>query len=376
MYGITFNLPNLRKIENVKQISRSENIHKHEWIIPVWGKKNAKWNGTISDSSIVIGSEGQKYNLSYLDSLCKICGKSFKYPGNDDMTQALEYQNDKSNFYRYFRFICPKDGSDHQFELVKESQKCTKCGLQLDYIKEQDEQYYHKYRTAYEKDNRKKNLSIDLTSGSTSTKKEKNLEPKNTDIDPKFSAKLAEELSEKMIEDKGKRNLFLTKLLKLGNTEGVLYDSKEQIDPNRTARGITLDYYLLKIIGIIGMARRSELRDLSVPKIVDITNLGIKYEKFSQPLAQYNNILSIIGKISKIDNKFATYILDNLFLSDQHNSKLEKNKEAEIQSNISYEQADQTYVDLDNSDSDIIDFKADNMFSYEGMDYDGYNEEN
>lgn len=379
IYGITQNYANLKKISDV--VISKLNLHKHSWSIPVWGKKNLKWNGVISDPSIVFGkNETANQNLVYIDTICSICGKSLRYPGDDDMTAALAHQNEIENFYRYFRFNCPKDGTNHSFVYVKDTQKCKKCGLELSYIPGKNEEYYEKYHGVYLRETKKKQISFNLNKsvkpiGSKSVRKSELLKVESSKVDPKFSHRLAEELSERMIQDKNKRQILLTKLDKLGNTEGILYNAKDLADPNRSVRGLALEYYLLKIIGIISMAKRSELRDIVVPKINDIVNIGIKYEKFPEPLMQYDNIINILGKINKIDNKFALYIADNLFLSDQHNSKLEKNKEAEIQSNINFEQADQSFIDLDNTDSDITDFNADNMFSYENMDYDGHNDD-
>jgi len=94
-------------------------------------------------------------NYKIINERCSNCKKLIreKLNKNKELEELFEKKDNISAFYQYYINRCPK-GNLHEIE----NNKCSKCGIDLEYTKSYNEEYYNKYINDFKKIEKEKRI--------------------------------------------------------------------------------------------------------------------------------------------------------------------------------------------------------------------------
>ena len=265
-------------------------------------------------------------NLKLVDEKCERCKnliRNIKSSDKNDESLSVVFKkiDDILAFYQYFETRCPKNNL-HEFQ----NNTCSKCGMQTDYVKKNNEEYYSKYLSVFNQIQLKKqSIAINSLNLIKQENENKYKEERENKVEYKYSLKNTAEWSQ---ITETKYNIIAN----IGLFEGYKYEDIEnsKVNPSKndnitSNRAIKLKGYIydllrkynvvlghdkivdlpLEIKELLDSQKKIEIKNLqeSLPKLDDFNELDNKY-KNKLSLTDYINFLqeylaSIIVRISK-----------------------------------------------------------------------------
>jgi len=426
-YGDTINTKFNFKLAGIPPVSKV-GFHIHKWDLveyTVGGSKKIFSTNDKKKSEL----EHQSKDIWHVDDI--ICSKCFQYKSTMTNTKAdiidlIETNQNISSFYNFYTNQCPFYSGKKSKDIMHEfntKEVCKNCGYEKLFNTSQNKTYYNKWASAFKKDlidpDDDDLVSFDWTKITNIPADIKN--PKIEIADKwKFNPNIIAELSNSTYDfvHKGLKNVkkqnYHNFWLNIGLTTDLDFDEilsgkvkpyHETSDASSRARLNQINTYIYKLMIDANILRNykniatlpAEIKELVssqallgvLDKIPDFTSeytksydqMKRKYYKDEdiQHLSNFSleflcKTLMKIYKVSKATGSFIAYFVKDLFDSEKLLSKPKANKEALF---MAEQKRDDTAIMQDTSTSDVFNTGPEKVSNdiYEGMDYNGQNEE-
>lgn len=374
-------------------------------------------------------------NLILIDLLCAICYHTLSNVTQEiDALADIEKEQQLINFFNYYQNRCPipskKQIQEGNYFHTFEKDKCVNCGATREGLLQRDNAYYKKYIDIFLRDQKRieDEKHIVTTAGPTHEKLQTTKIPAFMH-DWKFNPSIINEVITKTVDLLGKikpakyRNIWMN----LGICENYDYDKiisgaenpSKNVNESKNLsqmrinhidiyiKELIFDYYLLinyknmptlplEIKVIIDVGTATELEQLR--KFGDFnTYLESSYEDLveaAREIFTYTNLANFLMELlirailgirtaldavsKKMANTFIAYIIAKIIQMERATALMKEQKAAAIEATQKTDpNADPNMVDNRQSTDfdDLVAPDAVDKFSYEGMDYDGQNDD-
>jgi len=424
-YGNTLNTKFNFKLAGINPVSKV-GFHVHKWNLVEYTVGGSKKIFSIKDDKKNALENSGNDTWYVNDIICSVC---FQYKGvladsKIDIVDLIEQDQTITSFYNFYANRCPYYADRKSKETMHEfstKDVCKNCGYEKEFDQTQNKTYFHKWENAFKKDteeDEEESLpSIDRSKIVNIPASIKS--PDINDIDKwKFNPNIITEISNSTYDvvSKSLKNVKKTQYhnfwMSLGLTSDLDFDEilsgkltpyKDTPDNISRSRLNQVNNYIYKLMVDYNMMLNYkniallpvEIKELiSSPALLGVLDKLPDFtkdftNKYNQMKRKYYNdedvkhlsnfvleflckTLLNIFKVSKATGPFLAYFIQDLFDAEKLFSKPKANKVAKFM-------AAQPSDDLqkDNSVSDAFNTGPEKISNdiYEGMDYDGHNEE-
>jgi hypothetical protein len=279
------------------------NGKKHKWGIYVFSVGNKKMELTKKDVAAMIGSENYE-KMELIDYKCTVCSQYASKATGKNIEGILDELDKIQNFFRYFEYRCPI-GEVHEWSTGDSNEViiCKHCHISKKKYQENDESYYNKHVSKYDK-------------RTSDVKYSEPIVPKEKDVTSfvnkwNFNTNIITELAK--VSDK-KYNV----LANLGFTEGIEYDHIVSGAANPSLKLKPSKYHMNRISGYINLLIREYniLKSRSFVKTVPtaikamIKDYQFKPEELPAILVEYEEHINEFDRNVK---KGFYFVMDSLY---------------------------------------------------------------
>lgn len=411
-----------------EKFAKAANVfHKHQWNIFLYSKYS-------EDSGVKI-SESMPDNEDYLffDVMCDVCFRRYSDDSlfQYDVVKIMNINTTIENFYNYYRYKCPSPGKNETLHQM-ESGKCKNCGFKPEFYQSRDKSYFEKYIKQFNKDHSASDSHKPINTVSRYEP------PKPSPIVKKIGAEPAVDKYLNQVVDKTfnafaaesglklKKSEYVNVMMNLGLIEGIEFDEilSGKVAPFKNVNDEISKYAVTRVGSIINNLATmysqirfydniskptKKLKDLmtivgskianSLPELKKLTSFGEVFPKVLEEFEitypanpkgwylfslrfLYEMILGVVDAVKKMSDattkKIVGSLVSEIVESEKEVASVAKARAAEAEAQVEkFDFNDDNMVDNAVSDmfDDLIDPDFVDNFNYEGMDYDGHNDD-